>query len=70
MRCCCDLQPDELNLLEDALQLWLVSLRNAPEPNAQLLSFFPNLVAAMERSTGKRLDSCQCKWPYIQHSHS
>lgn len=44
-------QPDELNLLEDGLQLWLVALRNAPGPNADLLSLFPNLVAAMERST-------------------
>jgi hypothetical protein len=45
------LQPDELNLLEDGLQLWLVALRNAPCPHADLLALFPNLVAAMERST-------------------
>jgi len=44
-------QPDELNLLEDGLQLWLVTLRNAPSPHPGLLSLFPNLVAAMERST-------------------
>ena len=45
-------QPDELNLLEDGLQLWLVALRHAPAPHPGLLgALFPNLVAAMGRST-------------------
>ncbi|KAL4857594.1 Importin-11 [Chlorella vulgaris] len=45
-------QPDELNLLEDGLQLWLVALRHAPAPCTGLLGdLFPNLVAAMTRST-------------------
>ena len=46
------LQPDELNLLEDGLQLWLIALRNAPAPHASLLDLFPTLAAVMERSTG------------------
>ena len=45
-------QPDELNLLEDGLHLWLIALRNAPQPQPQLLELFPNLMAAMEKSTG------------------
>ncbi|CAL8468538.1 g8078 [Coccomyxa elongata] len=44
-------QPDELNLLEDGLQLWLIALRNAPEPQPELLNIFPNLAVVMERST-------------------
>jgi hypothetical protein len=44
-------QPDELNLLEDGLGLWLVALRNAPQPHPQLLQLFPNLHAVMARST-------------------
>ncbi len=47
------LQPDELNLLEDGLQLWLIALRNAPAPQAWLLDLFANLCVVMERSTGK-----------------
>ena len=46
------MQKDQLNLLEDGLQLWLVALRNAPEANPQLLDLFPNLAFAMESSTG------------------
>ena len=46
------MQKDQLNLLEDGLQLWLVALRNAPEANPQLLDLFPNLAVAMESSTG------------------
>jgi hypothetical protein len=45
-------QPDELNLLEDGLQLWLIALRNTPVPQPALLSLFPNLAVAMQRSTG------------------
>lgn len=45
LRLCTDpAQPDELNLLEDGLQLWLVALRCAPSQHAELLSLFPNLV--------------------------
>lgn len=44
-------QPDELNLLEDGLALWLVALRNAPEPHPALLQIYPNLHAVMARST-------------------
>lgn len=52
LRLCTDInQPDEINLLEDGLQLWLVALRNAPAPHPELLAIFPHLVAAMERST-------------------
>ena len=54
------MQKDELNLLEDGLQLWLVALRNAPEPHPQLLGLFPNLVTATERSTGQLPPSEQC----------
>lgn len=45
-------QPEELNLLEDGLQLWLVALRNAPGPQPALLEPLPHLVAIMDRSTG------------------
>ena len=48
------MQADELNLLEDGLQLWLIALRNAPSSEAgnALLDLFPNLTAVMLRSTG------------------
>lgn len=48
------MQADELNLLEDGLQLWLIALRNAPAAHTAgpLLDLFPNLTAVMERSTG------------------
>ncbi len=52
------MQPDELNLLEDGLQLWLIALRNAPESQPELLNIFPNLAVVMERSTGKRRVPC------------
>lgn len=45
-------QPDELNLLEDGLQLWLIALRNAPAQQPWLLDLFPNVCANMEKSTG------------------
>ena len=45
-------QPDELNMLEDTLLLWLSSLRCAPEPDpGLLLKPFSNLVAVMSKST-------------------
>ena len=46
------MQEDELNLLEDGLQLWVIALRNAPSPHAGLLDLFTNLAAVMQRSTG------------------
>ncbi len=46
------LQPDELNLLEDGLQLWLIALRNAPSPHGPLLALYSNLTPIMQRSTG------------------
>ena len=46
------LQPDELNLLEDGLQLWLIALRNAPTPHGPLLALYSNLTPIMQRSTG------------------
>ncbi|KAL3150483.1 hypothetical protein ABBQ32_000305 [Trebouxia sp. C0010 RCD-2024] len=54
-------QPDELNLLEDGLQLWLIALRNAPSPQSAegLLNLFPNLTAVMERSTEHVRMACQ-----------
>ena len=45
-------QPDELNLLEDGLQLWLIALRNAPAQQPWLLDLFSNVCAIMEKSTG------------------
>lgn len=46
-------QPDELNLLEDALLLWLVTLRHATrlDDHGGLLAPLPHLLAAMEGST-------------------
>ncbi|KAL3137934.1 hypothetical protein ABBQ38_005181 [Trebouxia sp. C0009 RCD-2024] len=54
-------QPDELNLLEDGLQLWLIALRNAPSSQSTegLLNLFPNLTAVMERSTEHVRMACQ-----------
>ncbi|DBA79077.1 hypothetical protein WJX77_002150 [Trebouxia sp. C0004] len=52
-------QPDELNLLEDGLQLWLIALRNAPAPHASLLDLFSNLATVMERSTEHVQMACQ-----------
>lgn len=49
------MQPDELNLLEDGLQLWLIALRNAPVPQPWLLDMFPNACIVMEKSTGMRI---------------
>ena len=49
------MQEDELNLLEDGLQLWVIALRNAPSPHAGLLDLFTNLAAVMQRSTGMLL---------------
>lgn len=53
-------QADELNLLEDGLQLWLIALRNAPSSQSAegLLNLFPNLTAVMERSTGVSTPPC------------
>ena len=45
-------QGSDASLLEDGLQLWLVTLRNAPAASAELLGIFPNLAAAMNNSTG------------------
>ena len=47
------MQPDELNLLEDGLQLWLIALRNAPASQPWLLDLFPKLCIVMEKSTGR-----------------
>ncbi|CAK9199162.1 unnamed protein product [Sphagnum jensenii] len=43
-------QPDELNMLEDGVQLWQTTLRNAPIMVPQLMDLFPHLVAVMERN--------------------
>jgi hypothetical protein len=51
-------QPDELNLLEDGLQLWLVALRNAIAPDPQLVGLFPNLSLVLDHSTGAELSPC------------
>ena len=50
---------DALNLLEDGLALWLVSLRNSPTAQADLLGLFPNLVAVCRFSTEHVKVSCQ-----------
>ncbi|KAL5710132.1 hypothetical protein ACHQM5_020735 [Ranunculus cassubicifolius] len=42
--------PDELNLLEDSVLLWEVTLSNAPSMLSQMLSLFPFLVNIMDRS--------------------
>ncbi|KAK9844039.1 hypothetical protein WJX81_002691 [Elliptochloris bilobata] len=52
LRYCTDIdQPEELNLLEDGLQLWLIALRNAPAPHPALLELLPHLAAIMDRQT-------------------
>ena len=60
------MQPDEVNLLEDGLQLWVVSLRNAPGPDPGLLGLFPRLPPIMQSSTGALLLSLTlvqgCGW--------
>eukprot|EP00271_Cylindrocystis_brebissonii_P019770 TRINITY_DN6200_c0_g1_i2.p1 TRINITY_DN6200_c0_g1~~TRINITY_DN6200_c0_g1_i2.p1 ORF type:complete len:451 (-),score=102.92 TRINITY_DN6200_c0_g1_i2:173-1402(-) len=43
-------QPDELNMLEDGMQLWLTTLRHAPAMVPPLLHLFPNLIPIMERN--------------------
>lgn len=45
--------PAALTLQEEALILWLVVLRNAPQPELALLSPFPNLVEILTSSTEK-----------------
>ena len=49
----CDVQEDALNLVEDSLHLWLIVLRNAPQPDPQLFAAFPQLEVIMKNSTGK-----------------
>lgn len=44
-------QPDELNMLEDGLQLWQTTLKNAPTITPQLLALFPHLVPVMDRNS-------------------
>ncbi|MCO5560305.1 hypothetical protein L7F22_013917 [Adiantum nelumboides] len=44
-------QPDELNMLEDGLQLWQITLKHAPVISPQLLALFPHLVAVMDRNS-------------------
>lgn len=48
-------QPDELNVLEDGLQLWLIALRNAIVPDPQIVGLFPNLSLVLDHSTGAHL---------------
>lgn len=55
------LQPDELNLLEDGLQLWLIALRNAPASQPWLLDLFSNLCVVMEKSTGMQAPFCMLR---------
>uniref|UniRef100_A0A061R0T2 Importin-11-like isoform x1 n=1 Tax=Tetraselmis sp. GSL018 TaxID=582737 RepID=A0A061R0T2_9CHLO len=50
--------PEEANLLEDGLALWLVALRNAASPHPGLLGIFPNLHAVMARSTEHIQSAC------------
>lgn len=56
------MQKDELNLLEDGLQLWVVTLRNAPQPHPGVIALFPHLAAVMQKSTGKsrqKMEGCR-----------
>lgn len=60
LQLCTDInQPDELNLLEDGLQLWLIALRNAPSPHGPLLALYSNLTPIMQRSTEHVQLGCQ-----------
>jgi len=52
-------QPDEVNLLEDGLALWLIALRNAPQSHPSLLQLYPNLHQVMARSTEHIRVACQ-----------
>lgn len=51
LQCSTDVnQPDELNMLEDGMQLWETTLRNAAVMVPPLMNLFPHLVAVMERN--------------------
>ncbi|XP_068644201.1 uncharacterized protein [Aristolochia californica] len=51
LRMCIDVNnPDELNLLEDAVLLWESAISHAPLMVPQLLELFPYLLAVMEKS--------------------
>lgn len=46
-------EPESLTLLEDGLNLWLVTLRNTPDnQGAALLELFPHVLELLQRSTG------------------
>ena len=47
-------------MLEDGLLLWVISLRNAPQPEPGLLGLFPCLLPLLQRSTGKLLPEDCC----------
>ena len=42
--------PEALNLLEDALSLWIITLRNAPDSHLEPLTLWRHWTAIMERS--------------------
>ncbi|KAH7441944.1 hypothetical protein KP509_03G063300 [Ceratopteris richardii] len=44
-------QPDELNMLEDGLQLWHITLKHAPKITPELMAIFPHLIPVLDRST-------------------
>ncbi|KAL8203828.1 UNVERIFIED_CONTAM: Importin-11 [Gekko kuhli] len=48
-------QPPHVYLLEDGLELWLVTLENSPCLTPELLRIFQNMSALLDR---KRFDSC------------
>jgi hypothetical protein len=41
-------QPEHVYLYEDALELWEVTLENAPEQTPELLSLFPHLITLLD----------------------
>jgi hypothetical protein len=72
--------PEALNLLEDALLLWLVTLRNAPSESREALQLWPHWIAVMRTSLEHvstcMLIACSCvllgkvdflKVSYISH---
>eukprot|EP00897_Mesotaenium_endlicherianum_P007868 jgi/Mesen1/7109/ME000369S06434 len=58
-------QPDELNMIEDGMQLWEVTLQHAPKMEPQLLALFPHLVAIMTRNFDHLLVAMQLIECYI-----
>ncbi|KAF5885913.1 importin-11, partial [Clarias magur] len=62
----CDVsQPPHVYLLEDGLELWLVTLENSPALSPELLRIFQNMLALLEMSTENVLTCFQIINSYI-----